>query len=325
MPDTNTDKKLSAELAGSRAEARVFKLPISAEPERLDKTLARLIPEHSRSRLQSWIEGGHVQVNNEAVRSRQTVYPGDVITVWEQAAPEETAYEPENIDFPVVKETDHWIIVNKPAGLVTHPGAGNWSGTLLNGLLFRYPELKGVARAGIVHRLDKDTSGLMVVARTDIAQTHLVRQLQERSVKREYLALVHGFPDAAGVINAPVGRDARVPVRMTTVNGIAAREAITHFECIRKGLAGRGVAVSEVICRLQTGRTHQIRVHMASLKHPLLGDEIYGGKPILDASRQMLHARALAFIDPHSERLVEFESELPEDFEAVRQQIQWKK
>ena len=324
MPDTNTDKKLSDELAGDHSEARVFKLPISADAERLDKTLARLIPEHSRSRLQSWIESGHVLVNQSAVRARQIVYPGDVITVWEQAAPEDTAYDPENIDFPVIKESEHWIIVNKPAGLVTHPGAGNWNGTLLNGLLFRYPELKSVARAGIVHRLDKDTSGLMMVARTDIAQTHLVRQLQERNVKSEYVALVHGFAEKTGQINYPIGRDAKVPVRMTTANGIAPREALTRFDCSRTGLAERGLAVSEVVCHLHTGRTHQIRVHMASIKHPLLGDEIYGGKPLLGAGRQMLHARALAFIDPATQALVEFQAAPPDDYETVAAQIQWR-
>lgn len=324
MPDTNTDKKLKLEAAVDHIEAREFKLPISAEAERLDKTLARLIPEHSRSRLQSWIESGHVQVNQAVVRSRQIVYPGDVITVWEQAAPEDTAYEPEDIDFPVFQESDHWIIVNKPAGLVTHPGAGNWNGTLLNGLLFRYPELKSVARAGIVHRLDKDTSGLMVVARTDIAQTHLVRQLQERSVKREYVALVHGFTDAEGVVNAPIGRDSKVPVRMTTINGIAPREALTKYQCNRAGLIERGIAISELTCYLHTGRTHQIRVHLASIQHPLIGDEVYGGKPLLGARRQMLHARTLGFVDPATETYREFTAEPPSDFEAVCQQIQWK-
>src|SRR5690606_18960895 len=324
MPDKNTDKKLSVELDGDSTEVRVFTLPISAAAERLDKTLARLIPEHSRSRLQSWIEGGHVQVNQAQARSRQIVYPGDSITVWEQAAPEDTAYDPENIEFPVLKETEHWVVVNKPAGLVTHPGAGNWSGTLLNGLLYRYPELKSVARAGIVHRLDKDTSGLMVVARTDVAQTHLVRQLQERSVKREYIALAHGFMPPEGVIQSPIGRDPRVPVRMTTQHGIAPREALTRYRVQRSGLTAEGQAVTEVICQLHTGRTHQIRVHLASIKHPLLGDDIYGGKSILGATRQMLHAQALAFVDPATESTVEFRAAPPEDFAAVQAVIPWK-
>ena len=323
MQDTNTAKNLHDLLSDEAVEERRFVLPITQEPERLDKTLALLLPEHSRSRLQSWIEDGHVQVNQQVVRTRHILYPGDVITVQEQAAPESTAFTAEPVDFPVVEESPHWIVVNKPAGLVTHPGAGNWTGTLLNGLLYRYPELASVARAGIVHRLDKMTSGLMVVARTETAQTHLVRQLQSRSVKREYRALVHGFVASEGTINAPIGRDPHVPVRMA-VNGSAPREAITHFHCIRHGLAERGIAFSEVMCRLETGRTHQIRVHMANQKHPLLGDDLYGGKHMLGAERQMLHAKGLGFEDPATGQMVKFESAIPDDMNAVRECIEWK-
>ncbi len=301
-----------------------FRIPLSAFPERLDKTVAQLMPDHSRSRIQTWIEEGYVRVNGEQVRPRHQVMPGDVLQVWPQARPEELAYEAENIPLDIVAQSEHWVVLNKPAGLVTHPGAGNWTGTLLNGLLYQFPQLTQVARAGIVHRLDKDTSGLMVVALTEQAQVHLVRQLQERTVLREYLALCHGFLYGADVIDLPVGRDARVPVRMATQNAIAPRQARTHYEVLEQGLYDRGIAVSLVRCRLETGRTHQIRVHLSSQNHPLLGDEIYGGKPLAGATRQMLHARALEFIDPGTERPVFFEQEPPADFQAVYEQIEWK-
>ena len=177
-----------------RPLARRNCLPFRRAPaDRLDKVLAGLMPEHSRSRLQGWIEAGKVLVNGGPAKVRQVVGPDDELTVWTQPAPETRAFAPEPVDFEVVDASPDWIVVNKPAGLVTHPGAGNWSGTLLNGLLHRYPELAQVARAGIVHRLDKDTSGLMVVARNETAQTHLVRQLQARSMGREYIALAHGW------------------------------------------------------------------------------------------------------------------------------------
>ncbi|HHU93897.1 MAG TPA: RluA family pseudouridine synthase [Alcaligenaceae bacterium] len=305
-------------------EALQFNIAISAMPERLDKVLAQLMPDHSRGRIQDWIEAGHVLVNGQQVRIRHQVLPGDVVQVWPQARPEELAYEAEDIALDIVAQTDDWLVINKPAGLVTHPGAGNWSGTLLNGLLYHFPQLTQVARAGIVHRLDKDTTGLMVVALTEIAQTHLVRQLQERTVTREYVALCHGFLYGAGCIDLPIGRDARVPVRMATQNAIAPRSARTHYEALEHGLFDRGLAVSSVQCRLETGRTHQIRVHLSSKGHPLLGDEIYGGKALAGAQRQMLHARALAFEDPRTNKTVSFTMDPPADFIAVYEQIQWK-
>lgn len=301
-----------------------FQIPLSAYPERLDKTVAQLLPEHSRSRIQAWIEAGHVRVNGQIVKTRHQVLPGDVIQVWPQARPEELAYAPEAMDLDIVAQSEHWLVINKPAGLVTHPGAGNWTGTLLNGLLYHFPQLTQVARAGIVHRLDKDTSGLMVVALTETAQTHLVRQLQERSVLRQYTALCHGFLYGSDSINLPVGRDAHVPVRMATQNAIAPRQARTHYEVLQQGLFDRGLAVTEVVCRLETGRTHQIRVHLSSIGHPLLGDTLYGGQTIAEASRQMLHAQRLAFADPATERVLHFQEDPPADYLFVREQIQWK-
>ncbi len=290
----------------------------SQSGDRLDKAIAALMPEHSRARLQQWIEAGHVQVN-EAVctRVRQVVAAGDQIRVQVQLSAQALAFEPQEIDFEVIAESGQWLVVNKRAGLVVHPGAGNWQGTLLNGLLYRYPELAHVARAGIVHRLDKDTTGLMVVAKTETAQTHLVRQLQARSVKRQYLALAHGWLDAGGLtVDRPIGRDARVPVRMSVNATGAAKPAVTEIQLLSRCTL-EGQPVSKVQCRLQTGRTHQIRVHLASIGHPLVGDVLYGGKPLAGASRQMLHAAHLAFIDPANGQDVAFDCDMPSDMQAL--------
>ena len=305
-------------------EPHYITVPVTVREDRLDKVLASLIPEHSRGRLQAWIEGGHVHVNGTLAKMRQKVGQYDVITVWEQVAPESKAFSPEPIDFEVVADSPDWIVVNKPAGLVTHPGSGNWSGTLLNGLLYRYPELTHVARAGIVHRLDKDTSGLMVVARNERAQTHLVRQLQVRSMGREYVALVHGHLKHAGLVDSAIGRDARVPVRMSIDNPIAPKPAVTHYSVLRRGLTSEQDPVTEVACRLETGRTHQIRVHLSSLGYSLLGDTLYGGKPLAGAMRQMLHARALHFDDPSGASLRSFSALPPCDMVDVQEAITWK-
>lgn len=304
-------------------EPQCITVPLGTRADRLDKVLASLLDGHSRNRLQGWIEAGWVQVNGAPAKIRQVVGPDDVITVWEQPAPESLAFTAEPVDFGVVEESPDWIVVNKPAGLVTHPGAGNWQGTLLNGLLYRYPELFRVARAGIVHRLDKDTSGLMVVARNDLAQTHLVRQLQARSMGREYIALTHGWLTSPGVVNRPIGRDSRVPVRMSVERAIAPKPAVTHYSPARRGSAPEGGPVTEVICRLETGRTHQIRVHMASLGHPLLADTIYGGRETAGATRQMLHARALHFNDPSGSGEVRFQADPPQDMCQVQEAMQW--
>jgi len=306
-------------------------VPPQATPARLDKMLAALLPEHSRSRLQGWIDAGCVHINGAPAKPRQRTGPGDVLTVWPQPAPAALAFTPEPVSVQVVAESPAWIVVNKPAGLVTHPGAGNWHGTLLNGLLFHYPELAGVARAGIVHRLDKDTSGLLVVARTEAAQTHLVRQLQARTVGRDYLALAHGWTLDAGRIDAAVGRDARVPVRMSAVAPIAGKAAVTHYQMLRRGWVAErtdpppaaALRVTELTCRLETGRTHQIRAHLSALGHPLLGDTLYGGRAWAGAARQMLHARALQFLDPRDESICAFSVAPPADMQAVIATLAW--
>jgi len=300
-----------------------FLMEDKAVAQRLDKALARLMPEHSRTRLQGWIAQGHVTVNGEVTSVKRLLLPGDVLRVAPQISPQALAFTPEPVDFTVLGESPDWIVIDKPAGLVTHPGAGNWHGTLLNGLLYRYPALAQVARAGIVHRLDKETSGLLVVARHAIAQTHLVRQLQERSVSRHYLALVHGHLQAGGTVDAPIGRDARAPVRMSVTRAIAPKPAITHYAPQRQGITAEGAPVTQVFCRLQTGRTHQIRVHLAFLGHPLLGDALYGGRKDAGVARQMLHAQALTFQDPSSATPVQFTSPLPDDFAAVQHAVTW--
>ncbi len=304
-------------------EPQVFRITDEMPLERLDKVLAQLVPQHSRSRLQTWIQGGHVLVNGKPAKLRQTLREDDVITVYEQPAPEDHAFVPEPVAFEVLGETPDWIVVNKPVGLVTHPGAGNWSGTLLNGLLYRYPELLQVARAGIVHRLDKDTSGLLVIARHEVAQTHLVRQLQARTMGRQYLALAHGRMLAQGTVDRPIGRDLKVPVRMSVDSLSSPKSAVTHYQLVSVGEYG-GSNISQVTCRLETGRTHQIRAHLASLGHPLLGDTLYGGRAIEGATRQMLHAHQLQFEDPVNGGSVEFTAAPAADMLKVIEQISWK-
>lgn len=317
------DHPISEEVL-SDDEPQTFLVTDEMPLERLDKVLAQLIPQHSRSRIQTWIELGHVLVNGQVARVRQTLREDDVITVYEQPSPEEGAFKPEPIEFEVLGESPDWIVVNKPVGLVTHPGAGNWNGTLLNGLLYRYPELVHVARAGIVHRLDKDTSGLLVVARNEVAQTHLVRQLQARSMGREYLALAHGRMLGTGTVDRPIGRDPRVPVRMAVERPSAPKAAVTHYELMRVG-EYHGSNISQVRCRLETGRTHQIRVHLASLGHPLLGDTQYGGRLLGDANRQMLHAYQIRFEDPGLDgQEVSFTAPPAQDLLRVQEHILWK-
>jgi 23S rRNA pseudouridine1911/1915/1917 synthase len=304
-------------------EPQRFRVTDSQALERLDKVLAQLVPQHSRSRLQTWIERGHVLVNGQPAKVRQTLHEDDLIAVYEQESPEDQAFKPEQIDFEIIGESPDWVVVNKPVGLVTHPGAGNWSGTLLNGLLYRYPELAHVARAGIVHRLDKDTSGLLVVARNEVAQTSFVRQLQARTMGREYLAMAHGRMLTAGTVDRPIGRDPRVPVRMAVERPNAPKAAVTHYSLLRCG-EYQDSNISEVSCRLETGRTHQIRVHLASLGHPLLGDTQYGGRVLGDAHRQMLHAYRLRFDDPSTDTELSFVAPVPEDMRKVLEGIQWK-
>lgn len=289
----------------------------SACGERLDKVIAKLIPQFSRSRMQQWIAGGYVSVDGKIVRHKMTALGDEHIVVMPQAAPEDVAYKPEKMALAIVHEDAAIIVINKPAGLVVHPAAGNWSGTLLNGLLHHYPQISGVPRAGIVHRLDKDTSGLMVVAKNLVAHTDLVRQLQARTVKREYFALVWGTPHLSGTVDAAMGRHPRDRIKMAVLENLSAKPAVTHYERLASGLLD-GRPVSLIRCRLETGRTHQIRVHMLSLGFPLVGDVLYGKQHLAFAfGRQALHACRLGLIHPQSQACMEWSVSLPVDFAAL--------
>lgn len=296
--------------------------------ERLDKLLARELGEFSRSRIQQWIESGAVRVDGEPRRPRDAVQMGQRIDVIPQAAAETQAFTAEDVPLAVVYEDDAMLVIDKPAGLVVHPAAGNWGGTVLNGLLRRYPAAAALPRAGIVHRLDKETSGLMVVARTLTAQTDLVRQLQARSVKRTYLALVWGETPEDGTIDAPIARDPRERTRMAIVETASGKPSRTHFRTLGVAPLGRG-CVSMVMCQLETGRTHQIRVHFESIGHPLLGDPVYhratrrGQRPAIKAplpvpfERQALHAFRLGLVHPVTGKGKRWEAPPPADFQAL--------
>ena len=284
-----------------------LEVPPEMAGERLDKVLAGSLPDYSRNRLKTWVEAGAVMVDGKVTKARYLLRGGESIKVFPQEMPEQFAFSPENIPLDVVYEDDAIIVINKPPGLVVHPAAGNWSGTLLNGLLFKYPELKSLPRAGIVHRLDKDTSGLMVVARTAQAQTSLVRQLQDRTVGRRYLAWVWGGAPSQGKVLASVGRDQRDRLKMAA-GSPQGKPAATLFRRLAKStFLESPLALLE--CRLETGRTHQIRVHLESLGFPLLGDPVYrkktpGVAKSLPFERQALHAFALSLQHPVTQELV---------------------
>jgi len=286
-------------------------VPVACAGLRLDQALAKLLPEYSRSRLAQWVRLSRATVNGRAVLPRQRVWGGEVIDIEPLPDAAALAHRPEDIPLEVVFEDDTLLIVNKPAGLVVHPGSGNWQGTLLNALLRRVPGLAGIPRAGIVHRLDKDTSGLLVVAKTLTAQASLVRQLQARSVKREYLAVAHGRIARDGRIEAPIGRH---PVKRTKMAVVArGRPAVTHFQVLE-----RYPGASLLRCRLETGRTHQIRVHLSAQGHPLVGDPVYGKRSSsIPFPRQALHAERLALVHPRTGKTMEWQVEPPTDMREL--------
>ena len=299
-------------------------IPLEMAGERLDKVLAGSLPDYSRNRLKAWVEAGAVMVDGKVTKARYLLHGGESIKVFPQEMPEQFAFNPENIPLDVVYEDEDIIVVNKTPGLVVHPAAGNWTGTLLNGLLFHYPELKLLPRAGIVHRLDKDTSGLMVVARTSQAQTSLVRQLQERTVGRRYLAWVWGDAPSQGKVLASVGRDQRDRLKMAA-GSPQGKPAATLFRRLAKGLVGEA-AVTLLECRLETGRTHQIRVHLESLGFPLVGDPVYrkkvpGAAKNLSFNRQALHAFALSLQHPVKHELMTWFRLPPQDLLDLLPQV----
>ncbi|QWD60984.1 RluA family pseudouridine synthase [Polynucleobacter sp. MWH-UH35A] len=300
-------------------------IPLEMAGERLDKVLAQSLPDYSRNRLKAWVEAGAVMVDGKVTKARYLLHGGESIKVFPQEMPEQFAFSAEDIPLDVVYEDEAIIVVNKPPGLVVHPAAGNWSGTLLNGLLFHYPELKQLPRAGIVHRLDKDTSGLMVVARTSQAQTSLVRQLQERTVGRRYLAWVWGNAPSQGKVLASVGRDQRDRLKMAA-GSPQGKPAATIYRCLAKGFFEESpVALLE--CRLETGRTHQIRVHLESLGFPLVGDPVYrkktpGVAKNLAFHRQALHAFALSLQHPVKSDLMTWFRLPPQDIMDLLPQLE---
>ncbi len=298
-------------------------VPVEMAGDRLDQVAARLFPAYSRSRLQAWIRNGELTANGIRLRPRDPVAAGVRLQVGAEIS-REVAWQPQSIALDIVYEDDQILVLNKPAGLVVHPAAGHADGTLVNALLNHAAEFGNLPRAGIVHRLDKDTSGIMVVARTLQAHHHLVSQLQDRSVHREYCAVCVGVMTGGGTIDAAIGRHPRQRKKMAVVTA-GGKPAVTHYRVERRFGHHTSVAV-----RLETGRTHQIRVHMAHRHYPLIGDPVYGGRPRVPAGasstlvdalrgfpRQALHARTLGLIHPQSGHAVSFDCPLPDDLTAL--------
>lgn len=289
---------------------------------RLDQALAAVFPDYSRARLQRWLKQGHVRVDGEARRAKELVHGGEQVEL-AVVLEEETSWRAQPLPLDIVYEDEALLVINKPAGVVVHPGAGNMDGTLSNALLHHAPELEQVPRAGIIHRIDKDTSGLLVVARSLMAQKSLVEQLQARAFDREYHAVVQGVMTAGGTVDAPIGRHPVHRLRQAVVpNG---KEAITHYR-----VAERFRAHTHIRVKLETGRTHQIRVHMAHIHYPLVGDPVYGGRLRIPAGatpqllavlrafrRQALHAARLGFVHPLTGEAVSWEAPLPADMVAL--------
>ncbi|GAB4107632.1 RluA family pseudouridine synthase [Echinicola sediminis] len=302
---------------------------------RLDKFLTEKVANATRNKVQRTIEDGNVKVNGQSTKANYKIKPGDVITVMLEAAPRDTEVIPEKIDLDILFEDEHLLVVNKPAGMVVHPAYGNWTGTLVNGLVYHFnqlPELPGNSgRPGLVHRIDKDTSGLLVIAKSELAMSDLAKQFFDHSIERTYIALVWGEPkEDKGTVDAHVGRSAKDRKVMDTYpDGEQGKNAVTHWKVLK-----RLRYVSLVQCNLETGRTHQIRAHMKYLGHPLFSDQVYGGDKIRKGTqfskyksfvqncfkllpRQALHAKSLGFVHPVSKEFVQFDSAMPPDMEQV--------
>lgn len=318
-----------------------FEVDRGQSPLRIDKYLANKIENASRSKLQAAAQAGNILVDDTPVKPNYKVKPGEVISIVLAYPPRETEIIPEDIPLDFIYEDEHLVVLNKPAGLVVHPGHGNYTGTLVHALAHHLKEAPlyqpGEMRPGLVHRLDRYTSGIMVVAKTELALNHLARQFYERTTERKYVALVWGIPDPAqGTITGHIGRDPKERTRMKVfADGSDGKPAVTHYEAVEDfGY------ISVVNCRLETGRTHQIRVHFQSIGHPLFNDPVYGGNQILKGTtfskykqfvencfrilpRQALHASTLGFTHPVSKRSMKYETEIPPDMLEVL--AKWKR
>ncbi|WP_419790531.1 RluA family pseudouridine synthase [Staphylococcus chromogenes] len=295
-----------------------FKIEDTAlDMQRIDKVLPLLNQDWSRSQIQDWIKEGQVEVNGKRVKSNYKVKLSDAIVVTEAEAVE-ADIQPENLNLDIYYEDEEVAIVYKPKGMVVHPSAGHYSGTLVNGLMYQIKDLSGIngeIRPGIVHRIDKDTSGLLMVAKNDVAHRNLVEQLMAKTVTRKYTALVHGhIPHEFGTIDAPIGRNPKDRQAMDVVDN--GKEAITHFNVIENFNK-----YTLVECQLETGRTHQIRVHMKYIGYPLVGDPKYGPKKTMDIGGQALHAGLIGFTHPRTGEYIERTAPLPEEFEKLIEDI----
>jgi len=299
-----------------------IEVPLEMDGKRLDQIASTLFSDYSRARLQAWIKDGQLTVDGKQCKPKVKLIGGEQLTL-EAELESDDSWEAEDIALDIVYEDDALLVINKPAGLVVHPASGHKTGTLLNALLFHHPSLATLPRAGIVHRIDKETTGLLVIAKTLLAHKSLVKQLLKKTVFREYEAIVCGVMTGGGVVDQPIGRHPTQRIRMAVVEG--GKEAVTHYRVIERFRSHTHVRV-----QLETGRTHQIRVHMSHLHYPLLGDPVYGGRFRLPKGaspeladglrrfkRQALHARTLGLIHPVTKEEMEWHSELPEDFSTM--------
>jgi len=312
--------------SAAKAEISIETVPADFAGQRFDWTLAKMFPQYSRAKLQTWIKAGKVSVDGQALKARDKLKGGEIIRL--EIIPEAVVQAvAQPIALPILYEDEAILILNKPVGLVVHPGAGNAHSTLMNGLLHYLPELEGVPRAGIVHRLDKDTAGLMVVAKTLTAHTHLVSELEQRNIKREYIAVCRGVPTAGGSIDQPIGRHPTQRKRMAVLErgGQTAKAAVTHYRVLQKF-----AHFTLLRCQLESGRTHQIRVHLTWRGYPLVGDQTYGGRlqiprgasevlqeTLRQFKRQALHAVQLGFGHPVKQRFYQWQSPSPYDLQNL--------
>lgn len=300
----------------SKIEQKNFSLIKPNQTTRLDLLLSEILADYSRENIKKWLHRGLIKVNGK------TLKPSYIVTGKEQVScelqiMEQLSWEAQAMDLDLVHVNKHYIIVNKPDNLVVHPGAGNHAGTLINGLIYKFPELLDLPRCGIVHRIDKDTSGLLLVARSIKYINYFIQQIMDKKVQREYIALVHGEMITGGTLSTNIGRDQKHRLKMS-VHSQQAKPAITHYR-----ISERFVGATKVAVKLETGRTHQIRVHMQQLGHPIIGDQLYGDRGKQPRfSRQALHAAKLAFHEPDTGNFVEYESKLPADLIELLQELE---